>query len=175
MIFQNKIIIGLLISVFLTGFISYHKGYTNALNSDQVIADKAKIQQLQNNEILLQNTININNIILESLHVELYRKSESYLIVIESLKNDNSLLKKTLNRTNHINGLLVRTISAGINGVPTNATTTSRTYGITASYQPAEFAAGIISLGNTCNIIRDKYIALQNYNRDLVKAWNANK
>lgn len=146
---------------------------------NQYIKDSLKNEQ----QIVLLQSQSIQKISLlkqsgDNIIIDLANKNKIYQqqfeTVIGNLRNEKNILTRKLNDTNHINGILVRSVQLGVEGIPvsTNTVTPGGAYDTSSSYKASDVVSAIIDLSKQANVIRNNYMALQNYNRQIVEIYN---
>ncbi len=159
-------------ALFISWSIGDYHGHQSEKNSIENKQKSIIIKEQQLSIDKLENTIKIGNNTVRQLINDRIQEHNNYTRVLGELSND----KKIIDSTNHINGLLVRSVRAGINGKSMSQTfdATSRINAESETYSAAAFASAISMIGKQCNDIRNQLILLIQYDIKQVENYNAN-
>jgi hypothetical protein len=151
-----------ILAAFLAG---WYSGYTY-YNVKQLKIDlKAKNELIKNRDLVIskmQTSEKITNDILVKSAEQRQQDKINYENVYSKLQN----VSKQLDNSNHINGILVRTVQSGINGkTVSDADTSSRINEEATTYRASDFANQLINLGQKCTENTNQLILLQEWNR----------
>lgn len=154
----------------IVGFLAFtagdYKGHIDERNSleskqkDKIIAQQAVQMNVLNAQY--ENTLQI----VQDLNESNNQLTQQYNLKQKELQDE--AIKNHVNELNVITGGFLRYISATVE-MPTGSKTPSATYADTARYKATDTGDGINTLIYECQMMRNNYIALQNWNRD---TWN---